>query len=115
VRPESQPIVAQVRAFVDHPPPPNSGDASWQRAVVGEMERLLVSGYACALQLDSERSRLEDAVRDLVMRLDDDLAEIAELWRVRSELGHRSQELSGLRGLLGSLSEQIDARRLELD
>jgi hypothetical protein len=115
VRPESHPIVAQVRAFVDHPPPPDAGDPSWQRAVVGEMERLLVSGYACALQLDSERSQLEGAVHDLVMRLDEDLAGIAELRRVRSELGDRNEELSGLRGLLGSLSEQIEARRLELD
>lgn len=115
MRPEAHPIVAQVRAYVDHPPLGDAGGESWQRAVVGEMERLLVSGYACALQLDSDRSRLEGSVRDLVMRLDDDLLDIAELRRVRSELGDRSLELVGLRGLLGALSEQIEARRLELD
>lgn len=83
--------------------------------MIGEMEHLLVSGYACALALDSECRKLDATVRELALRIDGDLAEVGELRRVKRELSSRNGELDGLRDLLGELHGRIASRRDALD
>jgi hypothetical protein len=114
---DSTSIAAQVRALLEttDPQAPAAGQPEWARAMVGEMEHVLVSGYACALTLDGERLRLEDRLHELALRVDGNLEQASELTRVRRDLRSREGELDGLRTLLGELRTRVADRRASLE
>jgi hypothetical protein len=69
------------------------------------VEHTLTDGYARALALDGERLRVEEKIRELAGN-DDRLGEIRIL---KARLVLVEEELSQLRGLLGTLAETARA------
>ena len=77
------------------------------------IERTLTDGYAHALSLEAEKSRLEKRMREVALRLDspapDDLTQ--ELTALVRRLDGNADELTELRGRLGDLRRHADAIR----
>jgi hypothetical protein len=74
------------------------------------MEHTLTDGYARALELESERLRLERRVRELAHSVDGpDQAE--ELRSLAARIRDTDTELTNLRELLGELQKRLDETR----
>jgi hypothetical protein len=72
-----------------------------REATTDAVEHTLTDGYARALALDGERHRVEDRIRALAGS-DEHVGEVRIL---KARLALVEEELSQLRGLLGSLAE----------
>jgi DNA repair exonuclease SbcCD ATPase subunit len=81
---------------------PDTGDAA---PTLARLEDTLTEGYAHALQLEAERSRLERKLGDLARRIAaHDVADFAdELRALARRLTHADGEIERLRSLLASL------------
>jgi hypothetical protein len=80
------------------------------KPLVTEMEDTLTDGYARALQLESERLRLERRVGELAHSVEGP-REVDELKALAGRLGDIDRELEGLRGQLGALQKHLEAVR----
>jgi hypothetical protein len=89
---------------------PSSGD---EAPTLAHIENALTSGYARAMALDAERSRLQQRIADVAVELadDDDALPSPELRRLAQELKATSRTLGRLRALLDSLRTRADAAR----
>jgi hypothetical protein len=77
------------------------------------LEETLTDGYAWALKLDAECSRLERSIGTLAADLDHESGEqqARELSRIARRLARSKRELASLRGLLGALrAEAAEAK-----
>jgi chromosome segregation ATPase len=77
------------------------------------LEETLTDGYACALKLDAECTRLERSIETLAAELGHESSEqqARELSRTARRLARCKRELAGLRGLLASLrTEAAEAK-----
>ncbi len=79
------------------------------------LENTLTDGYAVALKLDAECSRLERAIGALACDLDHAIGEqqARELSRTARKLARSKRELVGLRSLLSAL--RAEAAEAEVD
>ena len=77
---------------------------------VTEMEDTLTDGYARALQLDSERLRLERRIGELAHSVEGP-READELKALAGRLRDIDRELDGLRGQLGALQRHLESVR----
>jgi hypothetical protein len=84
----------RIRVLLDRPEPEGEATAD-------AVEHTLTDGYARALALDGERHRVEDRIRVLAGS-DEHVGEVRIL---KARLALVEEELSQLRGLLGSLAE----------
>ena len=80
------------------------------KPLVTEMEDTLTDGYARALQLESERLRLERRIGELAHRVDGP-EQADELKRLAARLRDIDGELDGLRSHLGALHKHLEAVR----
>ena len=71
-----------------------------RQATAGAVEHTLTDGYARALALDGERHRVEERIRELAGS-DEHIGEVRIL---KARLTLVEEELSQLRGLLGTLA-----------
>ena len=97
------PIFAEIAALLD--------DAA--ETPLAELEHTLTAGYAAALELESDRMRIERKITESAALLGDGAAgghaeEIAKLAR---RLSAADADLSRLRGLLGELRTHTNAAR----
>jgi hypothetical protein len=110
------PIAAQVRAQLALPATATGArEPAWDRALTDEMERTLVSGYACAMTVESECLTLERTVHALAAGLRSSMSAVGELRRVERELEQRRTQREELRELLRELRDQVAQRRARLD
>jgi ABC-type phosphate transport system auxiliary subunit len=82
-------------------------------ASLARLERTLTDGYAYALELESERWRLEQRMSELTGELDagDQELKARELALLSDRLGRNANALSGLRGTLTRLRDRTSATR----
>jgi hypothetical protein len=80
------------------------------KPLVTEMEDTLTDGYARALQLDSERLRLERRIGELAHSVEGP-READELKALAGRLRDIDRELDGLRGQLGALQKHLESVR----
>ena len=80
------------------------------KPLVTEMEDTLTDGYARALELESERLRLERRIGHLAHRVDGP-EEADELRALAGRLRDVDIELDGLRGQLGALQRHLEETR----
>jgi hypothetical protein len=80
------------------------------KPLVTEMEDTLTDGYARALELESERLRLERRIGDLAHRVEG-REDAEELRGLAGRLRDVDLELDGLRGQLGALQKHLQQIR----
>lgn len=80
------------------------------RPLVTEMEHTLTDGYARALELESERLRLERRIGQLAHSVDGPAA-AGELRDLAGRLRDADSDLTRLRDRLGLLQKRLDAAR----
>jgi ABC-type phosphate transport system auxiliary subunit len=80
------------------------------KPLVTEMEDTLTDGYARALELESERLRLERRIGQLARRVDGP-EEADELRALAGRLRDVDSELDRLRGQLGALQRHLQETR----
>jgi hypothetical protein len=80
------------------------------KPLVTEMEDTLTDGYARALQLESERLRLERRIGELAHSVDGP-KQADELKGLAARLRDIDGELDGLRSQLGALQKHLEAVR----
>ncbi|HEX5469263.1 MAG TPA: hypothetical protein VFW80_09490 [Gaiellaceae bacterium] len=80
------------------------------KPLVTEMEDTLTDGYARALELESERLRLERRIGQLAHNVDG-REEAEELRRLAGRLRDLDLELEGLRDRLGALQKHLEVTR----
>jgi hypothetical protein len=80
------------------------------KPLVTEMEDTLTDGYARALELESERLRLERDIGSLAHRVDGE-EDAGELRALAARLRGVDLELDGLRSQLGALQRHLDETR----
>ena len=82
-------------------------------ASLARLERTLTDGYAYALELESERWRLEQRMSELAGELDEGDQELKarELALLSDRLAKNASTLSGLRGTLTRLRAHTSATR----
>ncbi|HEX3686201.1 MAG TPA: hypothetical protein VHU60_01350 [Gaiellaceae bacterium] len=82
-------------------------------ASLARLERTLTDGYAYALELESERWRLEQRMSELAGELDEGNHELKakELALLSDRLTRNARTLSGLRGTLTRLRAHTSATR----
>jgi hypothetical protein len=82
-------------------------------ASLARLERTLTDGYAYALELESERWRLEQRMSELAGELDEGNQELKakELALLSDRLATNASTLSGLRGTLTRLRARTSATR----
>ena len=101
---ENEPIFAEIEALL----------ASSSSPELDEIEHTLTTGYAAALQLEAERWRIERRIAEVAALIGDgegagrskELAKLAKRLRVTDE------DLSRLRGMLGTLRTRAGAVRV---
>jgi chromosome segregation ATPase len=77
------------------------------------LEETLTDGYALALELDAECTRLERSIGTLAAEIDESSEEHArELSRAARRLARAKRELVNLRGLLSSLRAEAAGARV---
>lgn len=76
-----------------------------------DAERTLMDGYACALALEGERTRLERRFQELAQALavDHDPARIPELRSLRQRIASTEAELARLREVLRAVRRRLVA------
>ena len=84
-----------------------------EAASLARLERTLTDGYAYALELESERWRLEQRMSELTGELDggDQELKARELALLSDRLAKNASTLSGLRGTLTRLRAHTSATR----
>jgi ABC-type phosphate transport system auxiliary subunit len=80
------------------------------KPLLTEMEDTLTDGYARALQLESERLRLERRIANLAHDVDGD-DQAVELRGLAARKREIDTELAGLRGHLGALQKHLEVVR----
>jgi ABC-type phosphate transport system auxiliary subunit len=80
------------------------------KPLVTEMEDTLTDGYARALELESERLRLERRIGELAHNVDG-REQAEELRRLAGRLRDLDLELEGLRDRLGALQRRLEETR----
>jgi hypothetical protein len=101
----------ETRALIDRVHAMIEGQAHDRAAI----EDALTEGYARALALEAERRRLELRITKLAVGLSSDRngERVSELEDLAGRRTRADGELSRLRGALGSLREQLAARRAQ--
>jgi hypothetical protein len=92
---EMTPLLDEIHSLMDAP--------SVDRAL---LERTLTDGYAHALSLETERSRLEKRVGE-VMQDGDSAAKLRELTALAKRLDSNAGELARLRDVLAQLRRRV--------
>ena len=100
-------LLERIRALADTPANGASPGA------LAEIEHTLTDGYARALALDAERSRIEKRIGELARNADDP-DHARELRRLALERGAAEEDLTHLRTLLGALHERAETIRSSL-
>jgi hypothetical protein len=100
-------IESDIRALLDSP---SSGD---EAPALAHIEDALTTGYARAMALEAEQSRLQRRIAEVAVELadDDDSLPDPELGRLARELKATCRSLVELRTLLDSLRTRADAAR----
>jgi hypothetical protein len=100
-------IENDIRALLDSP---SSGD---EAPTLAHIEHALTTGYARAMALEAEHSRLQRRIAEVAVALadDDDALPDPELRRLAQELKATCRNLGRLRTLLDSLRTRADAAR----
>jgi hypothetical protein len=100
-------IENDIRALLDAP---SSGR---QAPTLAAIEEALTTGYARAMALEAEQTRLQRRIAEVVVGLADEDDELPDpaLKRLAQELKAADAELGELRQLLGSLRRRADATR----
>jgi ABC-type phosphate transport system auxiliary subunit len=80
------------------------------KPLLTEMEDTLTDGYARALELESERLRLERRIAHLAHEVDGE-SEVEELRALAARKREVDAELAGLRGRLGALQKHLETVR----
>jgi hypothetical protein len=94
-------LFERIRGLLDEP---QSGSG------LDELEHTLTDGYARALLLEAERSRVERAIADLALGIDDPIR-IAELRELSERRTRTDADLTRLRALLELLRQHVAERR----
>jgi len=96
-----------IRALLDSP---SAGDGA---PTLADIEDALTTGYARAMALEAEQSRLQRRIADVAVALADGEAELPdpELKRLAHQLKATRRSLLGLRALLDSLRVRAEAAR----
>jgi hypothetical protein len=97
-------LVERIHRLLD----PRGGDPD--KPLLTEMEHTLTDGYARALELESERLRLERRIGELTHGIEG-LEQLGELRRLADGIRHADDELAGLRDLLAALQRRVDSAR----
>ena len=87
---------------------PSSGEAA---PTLARMESTLTDGYAEALALEAERSRIERRIGEVASTADDRVGLAEELTALASRRHSADRELTTLRSLLGRLQSRARAKR----
>jgi hypothetical protein len=95
-------LLDQIRALLDAAPDDEAG--------LAEMENTLTDGCARALQLETERVRIEKRIGELA-RADEDPIQLEELRSLSDRRTQGEAQLVRLRALLELLRQRIHARR----
>lgn len=87
---------------------PESGEGA---PTLAHIEQLLTSGYARAMALEGEQTRLRQRIVDVALRLADDLSDLEarELRKLAGELRSTEEELVRIRVLIRSLRARANA------
>jgi hypothetical protein len=87
---------------------PESGEGA---PTLAHIEQLLTSGYARAMALEGEQTRLRQRIVDVALRLADDLSDLEarELRKLAGELRSTEAELVRIRVLIRSLRARANA------
>ena len=86
--------------------------ADVDQPTVDRLEHTLTTGYAVALGLEAERSRLERRITDVATRLrDGDGERAAEIAALARDLSAADKDITRLRALLGKLRDRAVAAR----
>ena len=94
-------LFERIRALLDEPEPDSA---------LEELEHTLTDGYARALVLEAERTRVERAIAELAHGIDDPIR-IAELRDLSEQRTRADAELDRLRALLELLRQRVANRR----
>src|SRR3712207_5252692 len=94
-------LYARIRAHLDEP----SSDIALE-----DLEHTLTDGYARALALEAERTRVERAIGELAHRIEDPVR-LGELRALAERRTRAEEELARLRALLELLRERVAERR----
>jgi ABC-type phosphate transport system auxiliary subunit len=108
VAPDAIPtLLEQIDELLADPSPAEEPDA------LARLERTLTDGYAYALELESERWRLERRMSKLAGELHEGDAELKarELAQLSTRLSSNESVLTGLRGTLAKLRARATAAR----
>jgi hypothetical protein len=105
--PADHPIFAEIRSLLD----PARETSSPPLAVI---ETTLTDGYAAAMAMEAERSRLERRIARLALQLDGEAAppETSELSGLAKRLQGADEEIVVLRDLLASLRVRANELRV---
>jgi hypothetical protein len=94
-------LFERIRALLDEPEPDSE---------LEELEHTLTDGYARALVLEAERTRVERAIAELANGIDDPIR-IAELRELSEQRTRAGSDLDRLRALLELLRQRVAERR----